>query len=418
VVAGDLVDFVGMSVPSPASGVVRTPIEEEEIALGLGSAEDHTLHKLRCVARRHATVFEALARFVEAGNTLVVVRGNHDVDFHWHSVQDEFVRQLALHGRIERGCVEFCPWFYYEEGRVYVEHGHQYDRYCSHEHPLLPVSPRDPRRSSRSLSDVLLRHVVRPTRGLLESGHERAGALDYLRFAFGLGVRGTLGLGGRFARAVTLLFGIWRGHFTEGAARLARHHERRMADLAQRLDMKLEALRALASLARPPVTRSFLDLAFTVMLDRVLLGTLAALGVVLAVLLARHAPEVPLALGGGVVGLACASVILSRARRHIEPSLELREGAARVARLFPAAFVVMGHTHLPEMTPAGSVPTTYVNLGAWADVDAGDGPPQISASRTHLVVSESSDGALVAELLVWDAETGPRGFVSPAPPAS
>src|SRR5262249_37094228 len=132
IIAGDFVDFVGMSV-SPPTTKLSTPLDEDDVSLGLGGAEDHTIYKLRCVARRHHAVFEGLARFIAAGNTLVVVRGNHDVDFHWPKVQDEFVRQLATHARIERGCVEFSPWFYYEEGRVFVEHGHQYDHYCSYE---------------------------------------------------------------------------------------------------------------------------------------------------------------------------------------------------------------------------------------------------------------------------------------------
>ncbi len=413
VIAGDFVDFVGMSVPIPPSGLHTLP-DADEVAHGLGSAEDHTIYKLRCVARRHAAVFESLARFVAAGNTLVIVRGNHDVDFHWPSVKDEFVRQLSMHAVIERGRVEFSPWFYYEEGRVFVEHGHQYDRYCSHEHLLEPVSPRDPRRSSRSLSDVLLREVVRHTRGLVETGHERAGILHYVTFGFRLGFSGMTRLAERFARAVATLFGMWREHASEGARRIRARHEQRMAELAARLDVKLEALRALSSLQRPPVTRSFARLAMTVMLDRLLLAALGALAVALAFVLApawQHALAVTCAV---CVVLFVASRLLALARRDIEPSSELRERAANVARLFPAAFVVMGHTHLPEVRPAGTQ-ATYVNLGAWAE---GGEPEALPVTQTHLVVHDAVDGRPVAELRIWDARTGPRRFVSLDPPPS
>src|SRR5689334_6410971 len=240
-----------MSVTAPAQKM-PTPLDAEDLELGLGGAEDYTIHKLRCVARRHRSVFESLARFIAAGNTLVVVRGNHDVDFHWPAVQDEFLRQLATHARIERGRVEFCPWFYYEKDRVFVEHGHQYDRYCSYDHVLNPLSPRDPRRSSRSLSDILLRYVVRPTRGLLETGHDSAGMLDYVAFGLRLGVRGTVDLFMRFMRAVIACFAIWREHASDSARRIRQHHERKMAELAAALDLKLESLRALASLQNPP----------------------------------------------------------------------------------------------------------------------------------------------------------------------
>lgn len=406
VIAGDFVDFVGMSVAAPTSKM-HTPLDPDDLTLGLGGAEDHTIHKLRCVARRHRSVFESLARFIQAGNTVIVVRGNHDVDFHWPSVQDEFVRQLAMHAPIERGRVEFAPWFYYEKGRVFVEHGHQYDRYCSYEHVLHPISPRDPRRSSRSLSDILLRYVVRPTRGLLETGHERAGVLDYIAFGLRLGIGGAISLFTRFARAVATLFVMWHEHASEGARRIREHHERRMADLAARLDVQLESLRALASLQRPPVTRSFGSLTLAVMLDRILLSLIAVSATALVVWLA------PWAHGLIAAGLICLTLggtaaALAPFRDHIDPSSELRERATRVARLFPAAFVVMGHTHLPEVRTEGSE-STYVNLGAWNE----DDPSAADASsRTHLVVHAEDDGRASGELRVWDAETGPRRFVS------
>jgi UDP-2,3-diacylglucosamine pyrophosphatase LpxH len=407
VIAGDFVDFVGMSVSAPSVNL-STPLDADDIALGLGGAEDYTIHKLRCVARRHRKVFEALARFIAAGNTAVVVRGNHDVDFHWPAVQDEFVRQLSMHARIERGTVEFSPWFYYEKDRVFVEHGHQYDRYCSYDHLLHPLSPRDPRRSSRSLSDVLLRYVVRPTTGLLETGHDTAGLRDYLAFGLRLGLRGAGNLFARFAGAVATLFGMWREHASESARRVRAHHERKMAELAGLLDLSLESLRALASLQRPPMTQSFGHLTLAVMLDRVLLSLLAIAAVALAVV---FFPWTHGLIAAGLICLLLAgtSATLSRWRLHIDPSSELRERATRVARLFPAAFVVMGHTHLPEVTSGGTSESTYVNLGAWADGDEGSCE---GASRTHFVVHAEDDGRATAELRVWDAETGPRQFIS------
>jgi UDP-2,3-diacylglucosamine pyrophosphatase LpxH len=412
VIAGDFVDFVGMSISMPSSGLGTEP-DEDDVTNGLGSAEDHTIYKLRCVAQRHGSVFDSLARFVADGNTLVIVRGNHDVDFHWPAVQEEFVRQLESHASFARGAVEFAPWFYYEEGRVFVEHGHQYDRYCSYEHLLHPVSPRDPRRSSRSLSDILLRHVVRPTRGLLETGHESAGPLDYVVFAARLGVLGMLMLANRFARAVAMLFRIWRDHSSDAARRIGEHHERRMEELARSLDLRIDSLRELSSLQRPPVTRSFAALAATVMLDRVLLALVGTVTVVAAVCFASRWHALGVA-GGVFVVVPAVSLLLSFARRDIEPSRELRERAAYVARLFPAAFVVMGHTHLPEVRPTGGAASTYVNLGAWAD---GGGDESALGTKTHLVVHERDDGRPIAELLVWDGATGPRRFLSAVDPA-
>jgi UDP-2,3-diacylglucosamine pyrophosphatase LpxH len=406
VIAGDFVDFVGMSISPPRDGA-RTVLDADDVLLGLGNAEEHSTYKLRCVARRHGVVFEALAKFVAAGNTLVVVRGNHDVDFHWPTVQDEFIRQLSTYAPIRRGQVEFEAWFYYERDRVYVEHGHQYDRYCSHEHLLCPLAPNDPKRSFRSLSDVLLRYIVRPTRGMLETGHERAGLFDYIAFALRLGFGGGLALFRQFARATFTLFRIQREHFGEGARRLRELHDRKMADLAALLDLSVESLKALASLQAPPVTRSFSRIAMTMMLDRVFLGLGGMLAAVVVLCLLEK-PGHRVLLGVVVVALTAAVVaVLQRLRRDIDPSSALRERANRVTRLMPAAIVVMGHTHLPEVIAAPGGSSTYVNLGSW------DGDSNFAGgSRTHLVVHEREDGKSVAELFVWDRAVGPRRFLS------
>lgn len=410
VIAGDLVDFVGMSVSAPGVQLDTEPNDEER-EHGLGSAVDHTLEKLRRVAAHHQKVFSALARFVAAGNTLVVVRGNHDVDFHWEPVQAAFSDILASHAPTARGRVEFAEWFYYEEGVVYIEHGHQYDDYCSYDHILHPVMPSDPRRSLRSLSDILLRYVVRPTRGMMEAGHDTATALDYLRFGARLGVSGMLRLASRFLLAIAALIALWREHVGDAARWVRQEHERKMALLAEARDISLVKLRALASLQRPPITRSVLRILAAVMLDRVALAA-AVLGVLVWLAVARWTPMLGFELAGALALVVPAAWLWRRARGAIDASASLRERAAQVAALFPAAFVVMGHTHLPEVLPAEGADATYVNLGAWAEEESVEGiGPSAPASRTHLVVQQV-DGKPVASLMRWDAESGPQRFMS------
>jgi UDP-2,3-diacylglucosamine pyrophosphatase LpxH len=408
VIAGDFVDFVGMSV-SGNPGEIATQPTEEELRHGLGSAVDHTLAKLRRVADHHRAVFAALAEFVAAGNRLVVVRGNHDVDLHWEPVQVAFRELLASHGAVPADRVEFADWFYYEEGLVYIEHGHQYDDYCSYEHVLHPVLPSDPRRSHPSLSDVLLRHVVRPTRGMLESGHDSAGALDYVRFGIRLGLGGLFTLGRRFGTAVVFLIRLWREHFSDAARWVRNEHERKMALLAEARQISLVKLKALASLQKPPVTRSLLGILAGVMLDRVALA-LAGLTTLVWLLVARWTPTLGMALAAATVAIGLTGWLWARARAALNASDSLRERAASVAALFPAALVVMGHTHLPEVGRAAEGDATYVNLGAWAEEDTEDGTaPPLPASRTHLVI-QHGEGRLNAALLRWDGEHGPSSF--------
>jgi UDP-2,3-diacylglucosamine pyrophosphatase LpxH len=404
VIAGDFIDFAGMSVSGLPDEIATEPTDEER-RHGLGSAADHTLIKLRRVASHHRDVFAALAEFVAAGNCLVVVRGNHDVDLHWECVQAEFRDLLGSHAIGAGEHVEFADWFYYEEGVAYIEHGHQYDDYCSYDHVLHPVLPSDPRRSYPSVSDVLLRYVVRPTRGMLESGHDSAGALDYLRFGARLGLWGLLDLGRRFVLAVVCLIGIWREHFSDAATWVRQEHERKMALLAEARQISLIKLRALAKLQRPPVTRSLTRLLAGVMLDRVAVA-LASVVALTWLLVARWTLVLGASVGLCLAGLALTAWLWGRARATLDASDSLRERAGAVAGLFPAALVVMGHTHMPEMSRRKQSGATYVNLGAWAEEDTPDGTsPPLPASRTHLVVCQKGK-RLTAKLLRWDAAHG------------
>ncbi|MGH7270198.1 MAG: hypothetical protein ACREJ3_07170, partial [Polyangiaceae bacterium] len=197
IIAGDFIDFVGMAIRPQEAELLTAPSAEERVH-GLGNTADHARLKLRAVARRHRIVFEALADFVAGGHALTIVHGNHDVEFYWDVVKDELRSLLCgLAARRADGEVaassavaariDFAPWFYYVGGVAYIEHGHQYDTLCSTDRVMAPLSPADPRRIVRSFSDVLLRWVVRPTRGVPEYGHDRMGVFDYIFLGMTLG---------------------------------------------------------------------------------------------------------------------------------------------------------------------------------------------------------------------------------------
>jgi predicted phosphodiesterase len=360
------------------------------------------LAKLRLVMDHHTEVMAALARFIAAGHQLVIVPGNHDVDWHWESVQEAFRSDLAERAGVDPSRIEFSHWFYYEAGMLYLEHGHQYDAYCSHDHVLFPVSPSDPRRTTQSLSDVLVRWVVRPTRGMMESGHDAMSAVDYLRFAGSLGVSGMASLVRRFAFALAAAFRLWREHASHAAAWVRREHERKLQQLSVSRAYGIERLRGLVRLQHPPLTRSLRAIAAGLMLDQVLLA-LAVPCVLAPALWSAH--RVLAAAVGAIALAALFALRYAGLRRHaVEPSAMLRERSASVARLFPAAVIAMGHTHLPEVRPLADA-STYINLGAWAgDADASDTAP----GQTHLVLTRAAAGPQ-ARLFTW-SDAGPRPF--------
>ncbi len=414
VIAGDFIDFIGMALLPRGDADLATPPSEEERLHGLGNAADHARVKLRAVIARHRPVFAAIAAFVAGGHALTIVHGNHDVEFHWDLVKEELRAQLAALAGDPRPAfgerIDFAPWFYYVGGVAYVEHGHQYDTLCSTELVMAPLSPRDPRRIARSFSDVLLRWVVRPTRGVPEYGHERMGIVDYLRLGGRLGARGIVRLVARFAGAVVEMFRLQRASLSDAAATLREEHERRMAALAARMRVGLERLRALAALQVPPVTRSTSKILAGVLLDCLAVAVAAPLAMAFLAFFAGRSVWGWGAIGAVATGWGLAHRHLTRRRRawfgeHLDNDATLVERAGSLARLFPAAFVVMGHTHTPAVVPVADGAATYVNVGSWHEAEAAGAH---RAARTHLVIHPADSGP-TAEFLAWGPD-GPRRF--------
>ena len=400
VIAGDFIDFIGMTVRADD---VATPLTDEEREHGLGSAADHARLKLRRVAERHREVFVALAAFVAAGHALTLVHGNHDIELYWEGVQADFRAILQRHQpAIDPARIEFAPWFYYRDGVAYIEHGHQYDPFCATAHVMAPLSPLDPRRLTRGFCDTLLRYVVRQTRGMSEHGHEHVGMLHYLGFAVRLGLAGTARLVLQFVLAIVELFRLRRAHWSDAAERLRADHELRVARLAGAMRDGPARLRALLSLQVAPITSSVRGILKSLLLDRMVAGGVAfALG---ATALALHATVlVPL--------LLVAWLLVDRwltAQRSVDPAQVMVDRAAQLARIFPAAFVVMGHTHTPVSVPAGEA--TYVNLGAWAEDEEAEPTHSYRAPRTHLVIHIGEQGPQ-AQFYAWD-DSGPKPWAA------
>ena len=435
VIAGDFIDFIGMSIRGTGETELASPLNDEERAHGLGSAEEHSREKLRRVATRHADVFRELAGFVRDGHALTLIHGNHDIELHWDGVKADF-REILLrhaealaaegssHGAMGHGAmshvalssverevflarIEFQPWFFYRNGVAYIEHGHQYDPFCSTAHVMTPLSPLDPRRVARGFSEVLLRFVVRPTRGMTEHGHDTFGMANYVAFGARLGLSGMARLGVRFVRAIEALFQLRRAHLSAAPVALRAEHERQVARLAAATRVGKERLQALLRLQAIPISHTVSGIMASLLLDKVALACAALMALAVLGVAAFWKPPVLF----GVLAVVATWVLVHRhlsRQRKVDPTTTLTERAAQLSRLFPAAFVVMGHTHIPTEVPAGD--STYINLGSWAEEEPlPDADPMAQperAARTHMVIHVSEEGSAKAELRTWDATSG------------
>ena len=159
IINGDFFDFLQVITVDDAPPALPPGSEHHEFGLPCGERE--TVCKLGKIAKGHWLFFESLAGFVAAGNLLTIIKGNHDVEFHYAGVRAAFLAELqaAFRRRLERepawgrnrdignvdaDTVRFSDWFYYEKELLWVEHGNRYEGFNSFKYWLSPLLPEIP----------------------------------------------------------------------------------------------------------------------------------------------------------------------------------------------------------------------------------------------------------------------------------
>ena len=132
---GDVFDFLAVvRVPGPnerrVEGLEVTRFEQK---YGLLPTERKARWKLARIVHGHRRFFSAWLRWMATGRSIVLIRGNHDMELFWPGVQErltELLVQIAAEDAIPltREHIEarltHRDWFHYEPGRVFIEHGH------------------------------------------------------------------------------------------------------------------------------------------------------------------------------------------------------------------------------------------------------------------------------------------------------
>jgi UDP-2,3-diacylglucosamine pyrophosphatase LpxH len=383
VIDGDMLDL--MVVPD---GRGRLPTERSAAL---------AIERIDQVIARHKGVFEALARFAAAGNRLDILAGNHDVELVWPEVAQHLVSKIAALSPslqiVVASRVAVRPWFVYEPGLCWIEHGQQYDQTCSQATHLAPEDPR----SGHVVDNIdyaAMRYLSGVTPELDSRATEAWSFGGFLQFAAQRGVKGFFEIFtgyGRFVRA------LWRSRNLHKSVRVRRAREdqqaRRIEEIAAVSNVSAQLLRDVDGYRRPPVTMSTRRLMGMLMLDRglVLLGaaTMAVLAFTLLPFLWALLASAAIVAGAWRAGMWLAGL------RNPDNILPLRLAAQKIRARVDAPFVVFGHTHEPvhEGLPGGGA---YVNSGTWLPAIR----PGLLRAFTHVVLRRTPQGP-VCELRQW-----------------
>ncbi len=116
-------------------GVVRTPAElrraivKVERRFGLETDDYKSAWKLLQIANGHREFFQALAKWINGGGTLLLSKGNHDLELYWPLVR-KALEELLIRAGADAHALS-SQMFYCDDwvriANVYFEHGHKYD---------------------------------------------------------------------------------------------------------------------------------------------------------------------------------------------------------------------------------------------------------------------------------------------------
>jgi len=400
VINGDAVDLVGICL-MPDEADWLTGLDDDDHLYGLGDHAMASALKLRKVVQAHQDVFRALAEFVGLGHDVVMVIGNHDAELHWPGVQ-QLLRDVlaAMWSEAEAskapgarspeqvaGGIGFHQWFYLEHGVAWIEHGHQYDPYCSFDDVLAPAT--NEHRIDPNVGGAILRYVANHF-AADASDHWGSGFFGYLSWWFGQGLDKALDILGGYRDMVRTLVRHWQEQLPERVAARRARSRQRLQRVARKLRLPEQRLAKLLAFREEPVVNDLGRIVRAVMLDR--LGLLLATPVLMLVPLLLPWSWMPwsitLPMAVWVVGGAAALV----ERESTDPRATMRRMAQRIRASIRVPIVVMGHSHDPCAEVHGD--GVYFNTGTW--VPHGEG----MRAFTHLLI-ERTGGKARAALCQW-----------------
>jgi UDP-2,3-diacylglucosamine pyrophosphatase LpxH len=460
IIAGDCLDLLQVTSCEDAPPPLQCDDQNPEFGLDCGEAE--AVYKLGKVADGHQEFFNALANFIVEGNMLTIIKGNHDVEFHYRRVQEAFIQRIKAAygseagsdsakeaGKINSNSVLFADWFYYEKGLIWVEHGNQYDETNAFKYylcPLLPESPGWPpaRKDEIDLpwGSMFVRYLFNKIEAVEPFADNIKPQTEFLRWLFKKHPATAL----RFAvsDAGVMLRKIRRAWNTPGpGAYAAREHDHnaKLADLASVSEIPRPDLSYISDLRAKSILKETSSLKWRLIrgilrwrLLRPLLFLAAVLTVVSGVvavspLLAAVLPNIIrgwlwdrwIAGPNGAAIQATVSVIrwlvfpivvlaagmglrwLLKEEEKKRPScLGLR--AQEIAQRLGVRYVIMGHTHDADLQSIGSEGEEYFNTGTWTKVFSEE--ERLIRADVEFVFIQGlrRDGSLQLKLMEWDDE--------------
>jgi UDP-2,3-diacylglucosamine pyrophosphatase LpxH len=347
-------------------------INQKSVFHDLPRTAANAVPSMRAILDDHPVFVDALARILAESHAIVLVSGNHDVQLTLHEVRGVVRDRLLeatekLHaeaGRSEPRAailsrITFRAWFHRTADGIVIEHGNQYDPYCSFRYPMAPFG-RDPREIQPTMGSLAARNLI-GRMGYFNPHVERSFMLSTLGYfahwaRYYLFSRRSLAFAW-VAGAMRTFLELFRVRDPETAAR----RRANSAAAARETGTSRRQVEGHARLfARPAEDRLGL-VARELWIDRALL----LFGTVLIGTVWLLITDGPLAAGAALAPALFVGYELLVPKSPLDANWRrVQRAARRVARVQRASAVVFGHTHLPDGVWRRGV--FIGNTGSWS----------------------------------------------------
>ena len=366
VLNGDIFDF---------DSVMRLPLHTRfhinwlEKRRGLFPEEEKSRFKMETILEDHPVWVQAIREFIQLGNDVVLVIGNHDIELQWPLVQKELLKHLRLSEEEEKH-IRFCEWFYISEQDTAIEHGNQYDDYCVASNPIHPLIKKGRRVQVRlPFGNITSRYMVNGM-GLFNPHVESSFLMafpDYFKFFYRYALRIQPWLPLSWLWSATISFWIALSDGVLPAMRDPLYVEQRVEQIAAKAKATPIMVRTLRELHSHPAIFNPIKIARELWLDRFLI--LAFIGFVAFELFVVTNIIIPISgIWFFIIFLTFVPFLIFYSRNIKSEIIQSMEEALKqaplIAKITGTERVVFGHTHRETHTRVDQ--TEVLNTGTWS----------------------------------------------------
>lgn len=380
-------------------------VGQESVFHDLPRDADHALPMIEAILDDHPVFVAALGAVLAEGHAIVLVSGNHDVQLTLPEVRALVSERLVAaaiaaggdrpeSAEAIRARVAFRAWFHKTADNIVIEHGNQYDGYCSYRYPMEPFG-KDPREIQPTMGSLTTRHLI-----------SRMGFFNpHVDSSFMLSAAGYFAHWARYYLFSRRSLAVaWATGALRIVAELARRRDperrdrrrRNIAAAAAETGVPLRVVARHARLFASPAEDRLAQVLRELWLDRVALATAAAVFALVWLVVARGAML-------GAVALAPALLVayeLAVPKGTLEQTWRRVQRVARhVARAHKASAVVFGHTHRAE--GAWEEGVFFGNTGSWSAAYKDLECTELLVKQRPIVWLTSDDGRIEGGLATW-----------------